>query len=140
MKSLAASMPQLETLRENSRSLTDRPQISAERASYAAERAKILFGLYRKGDANDPEIYVMGITAILAEYEPDVMRRVTDPREGIARKCKWMPTIAELSDACEAAKTALIGEKYMVSRGYAWRDGGWRKSTGEIIGQDQRSD
>jgi hypothetical protein len=39
---------------------------AAEAASYAAERARLLLGCYRTGDANDPETYVAAITAILS--------------------------------------------------------------------------
>jgi len=33
-----------------------------------------------------------------------VIEYVTDPRTGIARKSKWMPSVAEISDACEYEK------------------------------------
>lgn len=97
-------------------------------ANYAAERAKLLFGSYRKGDANDPDTYVMAITAILSEYEPAVIKRVTDPRLGIARKSKWMPNPAELSEACDEAKKAIKDEAMMVERGYNWNGERWEKS------------
>lgn len=71
---------------------------------FAAERAKILFGQYRRGDANDPEIYVASITAVLTDYCPETVRLVTDPRTGIATYEKfriWMPNPGELKAACE---------------------------------------
>jgi len=76
--------------------------------------------LYRRGDANDPEIYVAGVTAVLSEFESEVIRRVTDPREGVARQVNWMPTIAEVSKACEAAELFLNAERSVRSRGYVW--------------------
>lgn len=76
--------------------------------------------MYRRGDANDPEIYVAGVTAVLSEFEPEVIRRVTDPREGIARQVNWMPTIAEVSKACEAKRDALDAERYLRRKGYVW--------------------
>jgi hypothetical protein len=98
-----------------------------ELAKYAAERAKLLFGLYRKGDANDPATYVAGITAVLSEYEPEVIRYVTDPREGIARQSKWMPSIAELSEACEAKKKWLKACKELAAKGFSWNGDRWTK-------------
>jgi hypothetical protein len=94
---------------------------------YAAERARTLFGCYRKGDANDPETYTAAITAILAEYSPEVIQRVTDPRTGIARTNKWMPNPAEVAEACDEAKGYLEGVRWLESRGYWLVDGKWLK-------------
>lgn len=60
-----------------------------------------MFGCYRKGDANDPETYAAAIAAVLAQYEPETMRYVTDPRTGIAAKTSWMPNPGEVRKACE---------------------------------------
>jgi hypothetical protein len=119
------SLRPLKNLSKGLPTLIDPPQISAERASFAAERAKLLFGLYRKGDASDAETYVAGITAVLAEYEPEVIRRVTDPREGIARKSKWMPSVAELSEECEAKKKLVEAEAAIAARGWSWDGERW---------------
>lgn len=80
-------------------------------AKYAAERARLLFGQYRKGDANDPEIYVASIAAILSDYPVETIRYVTDPRTGIAanpltdletgRTWTGMPDAANVKRACE---------------------------------------
>jgi hypothetical protein len=94
----------------------------------AAERARLLFGCYRRGDANDPETYTAAIAAILAEYPPDVVQRVTDPRTGIARKIKFLPTVAELSEECEAAKTYLEAKASLEERGWQLIDGKWQKT------------
>lgn len=90
----------------------------------------MLFGCYRKGDANDPDTYVAAITAILSEYDPAVIKRVTDPRLGIARKSKWMPNPAELSEACDEAKRALKAEAEMESKGWRWNGEKWEKAGG----------
>lgn len=106
------------------------PSMTQHQANYAAERAKLLFGSFRKGDANDPDTYVMAITAILSEYDPAVIKRVTDPRLGIARKSKWMPNPAELSEACDEAKLALKHEADMEAKGWHWNGEKWEKSEG----------
>jgi hypothetical protein len=69
---------------------------------YAAERARLLLGCYRTGDANDPETYVTAIAAVLAKYPDSVINAVTDPRIGLPRKKTWLPSIKEVYDACEA--------------------------------------
>ena len=60
-----------------------------------------MFGCYRKQDANDPEIYVAAIGATLNEFPPAVIDFVTDPRTGLPSRLKWLPTVAEVREACE---------------------------------------
>lgn len=62
----------------------------------------MMFGCYRKQDANDPEIYVAAVTAVLSEYPREVIESVTDPRTGLPSRLKWLPTVAEVKEACEA--------------------------------------
>lgn len=73
---------------------------------YAAERSRLLFGCYRKGDANDPDTYVAAVTAVLAKYPRDVIRSVTHPASGLPTKLKFLPSVAEVHDACEELMTA----------------------------------
>jgi hypothetical protein len=74
----------------------------ADKMDYAAERARLLLGCYRTGDANDPETYVTAIAAVLAKYPDAVITAVTDPRIGLPRKKTWLPSIKEVYDACDA--------------------------------------
>lgn len=70
-----------------------------------------MLGQYRAGSAADPDIYVAGVAAILAEYPPETMRYVTDPRTGLAanpikdpdtgRAWKGLPDLADVKTACE---------------------------------------
>jgi hypothetical protein len=41
------------------------------------------------------------VAAILAEYPPEIVDFVCDPRTGLPRRLKWLPTIAEIVEACE---------------------------------------
>lgn len=66
------------------------------------ERARTMFGCYRKGDAHDPDTYVAAVAAVLAEYPDDTIWTVTDPRAGLPSKVSWLPTVKEVRDACEA--------------------------------------
>jgi hypothetical protein len=64
----------------------------------------VLFGSYRRGDANDPDAYVAAVAAVLAGYEADLIREVTDPRTGICTTEKYMsfmPNAGELKVYCE---------------------------------------
>lgn len=46
-------------------------------------------------------MYLAAAAAVLAEYPPEVVEYVCDPRTGLARHLKWLPTIAEISEACQ---------------------------------------
>lgn len=111
MENLGALSKRLIDLSKNSLTSTN-PHRS--RPEYAAERAKLLFGQYRRGDANDPDIYVASITAILTDYAPETVRLVTDPRTGISSYEKfriWMPNPGELKEACEAIEAPARREQ-----------------------------
>lgn len=76
-----------------------------QRLSYATKRAEMLFGCYRRGDANDPDRYVSAVAAVLTLYDFEIMREVTDPRTGIMTTEKFaafMPNAGELKIYCEA--------------------------------------
>lgn len=74
---------------------------------FATERAKLMFGCYRRGDANDPDTYVAAVAMVLARYSAEVVKAVTDPYSGLpSRKSEsgWtgMPDVADVKEACEA--------------------------------------
>lgn len=79
-----------------------RPMFSAKCAKeLAAERARILVGCYRRSDANDPEIYARAAVAVLMRYPEKIVIAVTEPATGLPSKLKWLPSIAEIVEACE---------------------------------------
>jgi hypothetical protein len=69
--------------------------------AYAARRAKLLFGSFRKGEANDPETFVAVIAATLARYPEDVITTVTH-FTGLPTQQDFLPTVREVYLACEA--------------------------------------
>lgn len=71
--------------------------------TYAAKRARLLFGCYRKGDANDPDTYVAAITAVLSRYPEEVIKAVTHPAKGLPIRTNFLPTVREVHEACEDA-------------------------------------
>jgi len=60
-----------------------------------------LLGQFRKGEANDPGTFITSIAAVLARYSEAVVVEVTDPRTGLASQTDWLPTVREVSEACE---------------------------------------
>ncbi|MCU1293067.1 MAG: hypothetical protein JWP08_1917 [Bryobacterales bacterium] len=73
----------------------------AKISAYATERARLLLGCYRTGDANDPETYVAAIAAMLAHYPEQIITDVTHPVSGLPAQKSWLPTVKEVRDACE---------------------------------------
>jgi hypothetical protein len=65
------------------------------------ERAQLLLGCYRSGEANDPATYVAAISATLARYSQQIITDVTHPVSGLPAKKSWLPTVKEVFDACE---------------------------------------
>jgi hypothetical protein len=41
------------------------------------------------------------VAAIFVEYPPEIVDFVCDPRTGLPRRLKWLPTIAEIAEAGE---------------------------------------
>jgi len=66
----------------------------------AAQRAALMLGCYRRGDAIDPETYSAAIVAVLSEFPQHVVEYVTDPRTGIPGNFQWLPSVAEVKQAC----------------------------------------
>jgi hypothetical protein len=64
----------------------------------------MLFGCYRRGDANDPDIYVASIARVLSSYDAELIREVSDPLTGIMTSEKYMsfmPNAGELKVYCD---------------------------------------
>ena len=74
----------------------------AQISNYATERAQLLFGSYRTGDANDANTYVAAISATLARFPVEVITAVTHP-SGLATKYTWLPSVKEVFDTCQEA-------------------------------------
>lgn len=69
--------------------------------SEAKKGAARLLGCYRTGDANDPEVYIAGVVAVLSRYTVEIIREVTEPATGLPSKSNWLPTIAEIRKECD---------------------------------------
>lgn len=65
----------------------------------AATFAARLLSFYPAQTPNSPREYVTAVTALLADYPQEVVEKICDPRTGIATRCKFLPTIAEIADA-----------------------------------------
>lgn len=73
----------------------------------------MLLGCYRRGDANDPDIYVRAVASVLGEYPLEVIKWVCDPRHGLPSKSEWLPTVSEVKKACEEAMAPIDRRRRM---------------------------
>jgi len=84
---------------------------------FATERARLLLGQFRRGEANDPGTFVTSIAAVLARYSEAIVATVTDPRMGLATATDWLPTVREVVEACEklAVQEAIANKREAVT-------------------------
>lgn len=87
----------------------------------------MLFGCYRKAEANDPEVLTAAIAAILSEYPADVVEFVTDPRTGLPSTSKWLPSVFEVREACEKRLEMADVYRKLKDAGYVRQSDGWKK-------------
>lgn len=71
---------------------------------------KRLLGCYPNGKPGDPQVYVAAVTAVLARYPNAIVQQITDPVGGLPSQCKFLPTIAELTEALNKAMGPLWSE------------------------------
>jgi hypothetical protein len=71
-------------------------------ANEAAIEARKLTGLYPAREVGDAKAYAAGMTAVLAAHPIDFVRRVCDPVKGLPSRLKWLPTIADVTEAINA--------------------------------------
>lgn len=77
-----------------------------EAAKYAAR----LISFYRKDDVGDPEVFAAGMIAVMSLYPAHVLQEVVSPTVGIPEKLKFLPSIAEVSDACKGVCIRIATE------------------------------
>jgi hypothetical protein len=81
---------------------------SGQDPDYLLSRAQLLFNCYRKDEVNEPEIYSAAIAAVLGDgYSRSIVEYVTDPRTGLPSRQKFLPTVAEVREACDARASHL---------------------------------
>jgi hypothetical protein len=61
----------------------------------------MVFGCYRRDEANNPEIFSAAIAAVFEGYSREVVERAADPRTGIASQYKFLPAVQEVREFCD---------------------------------------
>lgn len=91
----------MENLKMESSQPSMTPESELDHLDYATERARVMLGCYRKGEANDPQMYSSAVAAMLANYPREVIDQVTHPLMGLPSRTDFMPTLKELKSALE---------------------------------------
>lgn len=90
---------------DTDRSLTlvtgSKEKSTAARSRWILGRAKMVLAAYRKDDFANPDGFLIQLVAVLGRYGNRVIEEVTNPFTGIQRACKFPPTIAEVTEACD---------------------------------------
>lgn len=74
----------------------------------------MMFSCYRRDEAHDPQVYIAASAAVLGCYPKTVIERVTDPRTGLPSDLKFLPSVAEIREACDRA--AILIDKMAESK------------------------
>lgn len=76
----------------------DVPCTPAEAATYAGQ----LVNYYPAREVNDARTYIAAMTAIMAAFPRDFVKRVCDPVTGLPSRLKFLPALAEVREALDA--------------------------------------
>jgi hypothetical protein len=90
--------------------LTTSSKNSRKAMALALYHSKLILGCYKTDEVSDPNVYVTAVAALLTRYPADIGVRLSDPKDGIAGRIKWLPTISEIRDECERLQAADVAE------------------------------
>jgi len=74
----------------------------------AAERAAFLLCCFRRGEANDPVIYVRAIAMVFEGFPNDIVESVTHPLTGLPGRIDYPPTPKQVKEACDALMKPIL--------------------------------
>jgi len=101
--------------RGNSQQLSENLEALSRRKEIALKATAILLGCYRTGEANDPEVYISTVAAVLMRYPEAVVREATGI-DGLPSKLKWLPTVSEVREECDRINERERGKEYRAAQ------------------------
>jgi len=94
-------------------------------AETASSLARRLIGMYPAREVHDARAYAAGMTAVLMSHPADFVRRVCDPVRGLPSRLKWLPTLADVTEAIAAERDRreriAANARYVIARHEARR-------------------
>lgn len=88
--------------------LTTSSAASSKATSLALYHSKLILGCYRTDSVSDPQVYITAIATVLSRYPTDIGIRLSDPQTGIAGKLQWLPSVAEIRQACDEMQASDV--------------------------------
>jgi hypothetical protein len=107
---LASTGPSSELTKQKSELLRRTSRDEVEAIGAAMEEAMILFGCYPSSAAYDADTFVLAVAKTLALYPIEIVRSVCDPITGLPGENKWLPSVAEIREACEKRMQPIYAE------------------------------
>lgn len=74
-------------------------------AAEAAQFAGSLVSYYPAREVNDARAYISAMTALMAAFPRDFVKRVCNPVTGLPSRLKFLPTLADVREALDAEAT-----------------------------------
>lgn len=106
----------LQKIEASLQQLVERPSVSEEKLAWATRQAKLLFGSFRKADADDPETFTAGCLRLFTAYSPDVVRYVIDPVTGVPGQSEWLPSLRKVKEALDARAGQVVNHRAAAER------------------------
>ena len=103
MQPIKTSLP---SVNKPSQCLTpSQPKPTAEKVAKAAAAVKLILRGRAEINAENPD-YIIGFTETLTHLTDEEMGWITDPREGLATRCKYLPTPADVFELIRERRAA----------------------------------
>ena len=77
------------------------PSISPGRTEWITTQVNLLFGSFRKADADNAEVFSAGCVRLFANYQPDIVAYVVDPLTGLPGRSEWLPSLRAVKQALD---------------------------------------
>jgi len=105
----------------------------------AADAVTLIMELFPPREIGNPETFLEFAVMSLVGFPSDVVAKLAHPQFGIARDCKWLPSISELVQWCEREMEARKAAKANATKRLAVLRHREQLSRGNIINEQRRA-
>ena len=103
----------------------------------AADAVSLIMDLFPAKDINNPETFLEYAVMSIVGFPADVVAKLAHPQYGIARDCKFLPSIAELVQWCDREMEARKLARANATKRMAALNHRNRLAKGPIINEDK---
>lgn len=97
-----AEMVEMENKRSKTPSILPETESAKCPLEVALNYSEELFSAYPQRDFAQPAVFVSGVVATLMRYPESVVKRVCSVSTGLPQTTRFLPSICEVREACEA--------------------------------------